>query len=117
VTPSKVTHTDAYAFIDIYAFQHFSSSPAFLSAAPHFNLGIPITGQTLHRPYVGIAENLGFLTRRVKLNVPLAVFAGSVFMKQQVEVPGTTTLKWDHATNGVNPLSETVCRRHSCCSV
>jgi hypothetical protein len=98
VTPSKVTHTDAYAFFDVYLLEHFSSLPANQSWIPHINAGIPITGQTLHRPYVGLAENLGFLTKYAKLNIPLSVFAGPVFMKQQVELPGTTTLKWDRAT-------------------
>ncbi len=95
--PSPTRHTDAYAFLDVYPFQHYAEAPANLTAFPHFNLGLPITGQSLHRPYVGIAENLGFLTKRIKLNIPLAVFAGPVFMKQQVYVPSITNLKWDHA--------------------
>jgi hypothetical protein len=98
VTPSKVTHTDAYAFGDIYLLQHFSTSPAGLSSLPHINFGIPITSQSLHRPYVGMAEGLNFLTSKLKLGVPVSVFAGAVFMKQQVELPGTSTLKWDRAT-------------------
>jgi hypothetical protein len=98
VTPSKVTHTDAYAFVDFYFLQKLSGSPGGLSSLPHFNFGIPITGTPLHRPYVGLAENLAPLTRRLKLGVPLSLFAGPVFMKQQIEVPGTTTLKWDWAT-------------------
>jgi hypothetical protein len=104
VTPSKVTHTDAYAFVDLYLFEKASRAPASLSSAPHINFGIPITGQTLHRPYVGASENLGFLTSRIKLNIPLSVFAGPVFMKQQIEVPGTTTLKWDRATKMIYGL-------------
>jgi hypothetical protein len=99
VTPSKVTHTDAYAFFDLYLGEFSSRTlPTNLSMFPHLNAGIPLTGQTLHRPYVGLAENLGFLTKHVKLNIPLSVFAGPVFMKQQTEAPGTTTLKWDRAT-------------------
>jgi hypothetical protein len=98
VTPSKVTHTDAYAFVDIYLFQKLATSPGGLSSLPHFNFGLPITSQVFHRPYVGMAENLTFLTRKLKLGVPLSVFAGPVFMKQQIELPGTTTLKWDRAT-------------------
>ncbi len=99
VTASKVTHTDAYAFFDIYLGEFSSrTAPANLSLVPHINAGIPITSQTLHRPYVGLAENLGFLTKYAKLNIPLSAFAGPVFMKQQIELPGTTTLKWDRAT-------------------
>ena len=99
VTPSKVTHTDAYAFFDLYLGEFSSRTlPTNLSKFPHLNAGIPLTGQTLHRPYVGLAENLGFMTKHVKLNIPLSVFAGPVFMKQQIEAPGTTTLKWDRAT-------------------
>lgn len=90
-------HTDAYAFLDIYLFQHLAEAPASLTFFPHLNLGIPITSQSLHRPYVGIGENLGFLTKKIKLNIPLAVFGGPVFMKQQIYVPATSGLKWDHA--------------------
>jgi hypothetical protein len=98
VTPSKVTHTDAYAFGDIYFLQPWSKSPGGFSSLPHINFGIPITSQSLHRPYVGMAEGLNFLTSKAKLGVPLSVFAGPVFMKQQIQLPGTTTLKWDRAT-------------------
>jgi hypothetical protein len=45
-----------------------------------------------------MAESLNFLTSRLKLGVPISVYAGPVFMKQQIELPGTTTLKWDRAT-------------------
>jgi hypothetical protein len=94
-TPTR--HTDAYAFLDLYPLQYFAQAPTTLTSIPHFNLGIPITSQSLHRPYVGLAENLGFLTKRIKLNIPLAVFAGPVFMKQQVYVPAIPGLKSDHA--------------------
>lgn len=104
VTPNKVTHTDAYAFVDLYLFQKLSKSPGGLSSLPHFNFGLPITSQVFHRPYVGMAENLTFLTSKLKLGVPLSVFAGPVFMKQQIELPGTTTLKWDRATKMIYGL-------------
>jgi hypothetical protein len=104
VTPNKVTHTDAYAFADFYVFQKLSKSPAGFSNFPHFNVGIPITSQVFHRPYVGMAENLNFLTSKLKLGIPLSVFAGPVFMKQQIELPGTTTLKWDRATKMIYGL-------------
>ena len=94
-TPTR--HTDAYAFLDVYSFQPLAEAPGSLTSLPHFNLGIPITSQSLHRPYVGLAENLGFLTKKIKLNIPLAVFAGPVFMKQQVFVSSISGLKWDHA--------------------
>jgi len=101
-TPSR--HTDAYAFVDIYGFQYWAKAPSTLSYAPHFNFGIPITSQSLHRPYVGMAENLSFLTKLVKLNIPLAVYAGPVFMKQQVYDTSTSSLKWDHAIKGLYGL-------------
>ncbi|MGB6472622.1 MAG: hypothetical protein WBF04_00930 [Candidatus Sulfotelmatobacter sp.] len=63
-TPTR--HTDAYAFLDIYPFQPLAEAPTNLTRYPHFNLGLPISGQSLHRPYVGLAENFGFLTKRVK---------------------------------------------------
>jgi hypothetical protein len=95
---SATRHTDAYAFLDIYAFQYFAGAPASLSKIPHFNLGIPITSQSLHRPYVGVAENLSFLTKLVKLGFPLSGFVGPVFLKQQVYSPAISGLTWDHAT-------------------
>lgn len=95
---SPTRHTDAYAFLDVYALQYFAEAPASLTYIPHVNLGIPISGQSLHRPYVGLAENLGFLTKRIKLNTALSVFAGPVFMKQQVFDTHTSKLTWDHAT-------------------
>jgi hypothetical protein len=90
-------HIDAYAFLDIYPFQHLAEAPSSLTSIPHFNLGVPISSQSLHRPYVGLAENLGFLTKQIKLNIPLSLFAGPVFMKQQVYVPSFSGLRWDHA--------------------
>jgi len=102
--PSPTRHTDAYAFVDVYPFQHFANAPATLTYIPHFNFGIPITGQSLHRPYAGMAENLSFLTRWTRLNIPLAAYAGPVFMKQQVFDAKTSTLKWDHAIKGLYGL-------------
>jgi hypothetical protein len=84
-----------------YPFQHFANAPATLTYIPHFNFGIPISGQPLHRPYVGMAENLSFLTKLIKLNLPLAVYAGPVFMKQQIYDTRSASLKWDHAIKGL----------------
>jgi hypothetical protein len=101
---SPTRHIDAYAFFDLYLLQHFAKAPSTLTYIPHFNFGIPITSQSLHRPYIGMAENLSFLTRLVKLNIPLAVYAGPVFMKQQVYDSSTASLKWDHAIKGLYGL-------------
>lgn len=90
-------HTDAYGFLDLYPLQPLAEAPTSLTSIPHINLGIPITSQSLHRPYVGLAENVGFFTKKTKLNIPLSVFAGTVIMKQQVYVPAISGLKWDHA--------------------
>jgi hypothetical protein len=97
--PRSVTrHTDAYAFVDIYPFSRFTTVVNNESEAPHINFGLPITSQSLHRPYVGLAENLFILTKRVKLPIALSVFAGPVFMKQQIFRPATNALAWNHAT-------------------
>jgi len=94
-TPTR--HTDAYAFLDVYPFQGLAGAPTNLTEIPHFNLGIPISSQSLHRPYVGVAENFSFFTKRIKLGIPISAFVGTVFLKQQVYVPSTSSLKWDHA--------------------
>jgi hypothetical protein len=56
--------------------------------APHFNLGVPITSQSLYRPYFGLAESVGGLVsllpvvkRPIKLPMNINVFAGMVWMK------------------------------------
>jgi hypothetical protein len=103
-TASASRHVDAYAFIDVYPFQPLAHAPNTLTYSPHFNVGIPITSQSLHRPYVGMAENLSFLTKLIRLNIPLAVYAGPVFMKQQVYDARTSSLKWDHAIKGLYGL-------------
>ena len=93
---SSVTrHTDFYGMLDLYPFAFAGPKD---SAIPHFNVGVPITGQSLYRPYFGMAESLGgFLTgifrpeRQIGLPLGLNVFAGVTWMKTQVVTGNPTT--------------------------
>jgi hypothetical protein len=48
-------HRDAYAFVDLYPFASVAPKESYW---PNFNVGVPLTSQSLHRPYVGAAENV-----------------------------------------------------------
>jgi hypothetical protein len=93
---SSVTrHTDAYALIDIFPLGALLPKE---SPAPHINFGIPVTSQSLHRPYLGLSENLtGWTHLQKSLSLPLAinVFGGVVFMKTE-QLIGTPTTSADY---------------------
>jgi len=106
-TSSPTTHTDAYAFADFYLFAHLWNKQ---SLAPHVNAGIPITSQSLHRPYVGLSEDISGWLQRHGFPLDLCVFGGVVFMKQQLYDPTAPTklrTDWAHkAMYGVEvPIS------------
>lgn len=81
---SSITrHTDAYGLIDVFPFGALLPKE---SPLPHINFGIPVTSQSLHRPYIGLAENLtGWTHLQKALNLPIAIniFGGVVFMKTE----------------------------------
>jgi hypothetical protein len=88
-TCSLKHHEDAYAFVDWYPFATywFTKRPWFSanSYLPHINAGIPITSQSFHRPYVGVAERFSqVLEHRLGLPLPLSVYGGIVFMQQTI---------------------------------
>jgi len=83
-TSSVTTHTDAYAFADFYLFAKWRNKQ---SLAPHINGGIPITSQSLHRPYVGLSEDISGWAQRHGFPLDVCVFGGIVFMKQQLYDP------------------------------
>jgi hypothetical protein len=92
---SVTLHTDFYAMLDLYPFAYFAANDDW---EPHFNLGVPITGQSLYRPYFGMAESVGGLLTRVfrpqrQINLPLGlnVFAGMTWMKTQIVRGNPTT--------------------------
>jgi hypothetical protein len=93
---SSVTrHTDFYAMLDLYPFAFAGPKDDW---EPHFNVGVPITGQSLYRPYFGMAESLGGLLtrlfrpkRQIGLPMGLNVFAGVTWMKTQVVNGDPTT--------------------------
>lgn len=92
-SPSLKHHTDAYVLLDLYPLAFRSPK---VSSWPHINAGIPITSQSLHRPYVGISEGL---SQWFRLPIQVNVFGGAVFMKQQIyNGTGSTGLVWDRAT-------------------
>jgi hypothetical protein len=81
---SPVTrHTDVYALIDLFPLGYLLPKESWV---PHFNLGVPATSQSLHRPYAGLAENLtGWTHFQKTLSLPVAVnlFGGIVFLKTE----------------------------------
>lgn len=104
---SVTTHTDAYAFADFYLFAHRWPK---VSYAPHLNAGIPITSQSLHRPYAGLAEDISPWLQRHGFPLDLCIFGGVVFMKQQLYDPivrNQLRIDWAHkAMYGVEvPIS------------
>jgi hypothetical protein len=100
VAPHVTTHADVYGFFDVYPAAYWKPKESWV---PHFNFGIPLTSQSLHRPYFGIGENLTSWTGAEKAGFPLPIifFVGLVDMKQQIFVTpfGQTTpiLKYDRA--------------------
>jgi hypothetical protein len=95
LTNSPTTHTDFYAMLDLYPFAPIAAKNDW---APHFNLGVPITGQSLYRPYFGVAESVGgFLTRifrperQLGLPMDINVFGGMTWMKTQIVSDSPTT--------------------------
>ena len=98
-TSTPTTHTDAYALADFYFLAHYWPK---VSYAPHINGGIPITSQSLHRPYLGLAEDISPWFQRHGFPLDLCVFGGIVFMKQQLYDPSSPTLlKPDWALKGM----------------
>jgi len=93
---SSVTlHTDFYAMLDLYPFAFAGAKDDW---EPHFNVGVPITGQSLYRPYFGMAESVGGLLtrlfrsqRQISLPLGLNVFAGMTWMKIQAINGNPTT--------------------------
>jgi len=95
VKRSVTLHTDLYAMLDLYPFAYAAAKDDW---EPHFNLGVPITSQSLYRPYFGMAESIGGLLTRVfrprrQLGLPvgLNVFAGMTWMKTQIVIGNPTT--------------------------
>ena len=83
-------HADAYVLFDIYPLAQTwgrQSRPLFQKAsfAPHFNFGIPITSQSLYRPYAGIAENISSpLEHHLGFPLSISFYGGVVWMKQSL---------------------------------
>jgi len=88
VSTSVKRNTDAYGLIDLYWLGALLPKE---SPMPHINFGIPVTSQSLHRPYIGLSENLtGWTHIQKTLSLPIAinVFGGIVFMKTE-QLSGT----------------------------
>ncbi len=91
VQTSVTRHTDLYGFVDIFPWAKHHSKE---SKYPHFNVGLPVTGQTLYRPYFGMAESLtGWTGIQRKLSLPVGInfFGGVVWMKTKYLVGDPTT--------------------------
>jgi len=90
-TPKATTHTEAYAFVDLYLAAAKASKD---SLVPHINLGLPVASKSLYRPYFGLAENLtgsSSLQQKMQLPTGVSVFAGMCWMKTQQLVGPTPT--------------------------
>jgi hypothetical protein len=103
---SVTTHVDLYAFLDIYPAAHCFDKR---SAAPHFDLGLPVNGKPFYRPFFGAGENLTNWTglRRRGFPLELSVFAGVVYMRTQFPTQmtsGGTTTAVLKPTRTVKPL-------------
>ncbi len=92
---SVTTHTDLYGMVDIYPFAFAVDKNDW---APHFNVGVPITSQSLYRPYFGAAWSIGGLLTRlfrpnkqISLPVDINAFGGMVWMKTQIVIGTPTT--------------------------
>ena len=88
VSSSVKRNTDAYGLIDVYWLGALLPKE---SAIPHVNFGIPVTSQSLHRPYIGLSENLtgwSHLQKTLSLPIAINVFGGIVFMKTE-QLSGT----------------------------
>jgi len=79
VTPSVTRHIDVYGFINLYPFAAKKPKNSF---APHFDVGLPFSGQPLHRWFAGASEKIPWIEKAV--GIPVNVFAGTVFLKESV---------------------------------
>jgi hypothetical protein len=68
-----------YAFLSIYPFASISPKDG---DWPHFNFGLPVAGQPLHRPFGGVAEKIPWLDRYT--GIPISVFGGVVALKESI---------------------------------
>jgi hypothetical protein len=103
---SVTTHVDVYGFLDIYPLAHWFDKR---SAAPHFDVGLPVNGKPFYRPFFGGGENLTNWTglRRHGFPLELSVFAGVVYMRTQFPIQmtsGGTTTTILKPTRTVKPL-------------
>jgi hypothetical protein len=97
--PTLKHHTDAYALVDLYPFARFAPKQSYF---PHINFGIPVTSQSLHRPYFGLSEDISVWAQHVGFPLDICIFGGLVDMKQQIYSPTSSgQLKWDRALRGV----------------
>jgi len=88
---SITRHTDVYGMFDFFLCgSHYSKE----GGCPHIDVGLPLTSQSLYRPYFGLSENLtGWTTLQKKLNLPVGIsfFAGVVWMKTHYVLGDPTT--------------------------
>jgi hypothetical protein len=64
VATSTTRHTDIYGFISLYPFSSLWKKNSY---APHVDVGIPFTGQPLHRPFFGAAEKIPLTEKLLKI--------------------------------------------------
>jgi hypothetical protein len=99
------THTNLYALFDIYCAEWFTKASGF----PHLNVGLPVSGQTLYRPYFGVSENVtSWGLEKWGFPLTMNLFGGVVYMKTfDVEGAPTTSSQLASSLKGtrvVKPL-------------
>jgi hypothetical protein len=79
VTSSISRHTDVYGFFSIYwPISYWRPKD---SNWPHLDVGIPFSGQPLHRPFFGAAEKIPGLEKL--LSMPVSVYGGAIRLIEQ----------------------------------
>jgi len=93
VTPSVTRHVDMYGFVSLYPFAAKRPKNSF---APHFDVGLPFSGQPLHRWFAGASEKIPLIEKTV--GIPVNVFAGTVFLRESLSTLAAGTKAPDAAT-------------------
>lgn len=89
-TCSNKHHADPYIFVDFYPFARawaprrralFTN----ISYAPHVAVGVPLTSQSLYRPFFGLSEHVtGWVERRGLFPIGVSIYGGTTWMKENI---------------------------------
>jgi hypothetical protein len=90
VSSSVTTHTELYGILDLIPSARWLPKE---SIVPHFAVGVPVSSQSLYRPFFGISENFtGWTHLEKKLSLPVGInFIGGVSYMKTQQIIGTPT--------------------------